>query len=536
MSVADTAGTAAPGQPAAGGRAPADAAFTPRGGVFGFFLMVVGMFMAILDIQIVASSLPQIQAGVSASVDQITWVQTAYLIAEVVMIPLSGWLSRVMGTRWLFVASSTGFTLASVACAFSWSIESLIAFRAVQGFIGGAMIPTVFSASFRMFGPERRTMATVVTGLTATVAPAVGPTLGGFITQHLDWQWLFLVNVLPGLIVTLGVAIVVDIDRGDRSLLRQIDLPGILLVATSLGSLEFVLDEGPRDDWFQSRSIVLFATVSAVSFVLLFWRELTARHPVLELRTFRNRNFTVGCVLAFVLGMCLYGQSFIVPQVLAQVRDFNSLQIGQVMFVVGTSMFLTAPLAGRLQTKLDPRVLVFSGFCLVATGLWLNSHMTAEVGFWQLVLPQVVRGPGLILAMVPITMLALGTLEQRYIPGGSGMFNVFRNMGGAVGLALINTEWDGRYDRHYWWLVEELSSTRADVANYVDTLSQRFGGLPAIADPQLAAYQSLTRTVSTQANIMAWNDVFLMLAVLVVLASPLVLLLARPKRAVAPAH
>ncbi len=511
--------------------------FAPRGGTFGFFLMVCGMFMAILDIQIVAASLPEIQAGVSASIDEVTWVQTAYLIAEVVMIPLSGWLARVMSTRWLFAASSMGFTIMSFACAFAWDINSLIVFRALQGFLGGAMIPTVFAANFKLFPPERQMIGTVVIGLTATVAPSIGPTLGGWLTETLSWHWLFLANIVPGLLVTISVPLIVDIDRPNWKLVGRIDLLGIVLVAGFLGSLELVLDEGPREDWFSSRLILTFAIVSVVSAVLLFWRELTIAEPVLELRAFRNRNFTVGCILTFIVGMCLYGQSYILPQVLSRVRGYNALQIGQVMWVTGAAMFVTAPIAGRLSGAVDPRKLLVVGFGLVALGLWLNAQMTTEVGFRQLLLAQVVRGVGLILCIVPITQAALGTLPPDEVGGGSGLFNLFRNMGGALGLAMINTQWDGRYDRHYWWLAERLSDTDAEVRARLDGIAASVsdaGVLPA--DPQTLALHGLARQVAQQASILAWDDVFWLMAVAFVLATPLVFLLAKPKARKIAAH
>ncbi|KAA5605958.1 DHA2 family efflux MFS transporter permease subunit [Roseospira marina] len=503
--------------------------FQPRGGIVGFFIMVLGMFMAILDIQIVASSLPEIQAGVSASVDEVTWVQTAYLVAEVVMIPLSGWLAQVMSSRWLFAASAAGFTLTSITCAFAWDINSLIVFRAAQGFIGGAMIPTVFAANYKLLPPNKRMLGTVVLGLTATVAPATGPTIGGWITEHFSWHWLFLANVLPGLFITVAVPLMVNIDRAKPGLLRHIDLIGIVLVAGFLGSLEFVLDEGPREDWFENRTILIFAIVSAVSGLLLIWREMVAEHPVIDFRVFANRNFAVGCILVFIVGICLYGQTFILPQVLSQIRGYNSLQIGHVMFVTGAAMFCTAPIAGRVSNTLDPRGPLLIGFALVATGLWLNAHMTAEVGFDQLLAPQIVRGVGLMLCIVPITATALGTMDQHLVSIGSGLFNVFRNMGGAVGLSLINTQWDSRYDLHYWRIAESMPAGRPETQAFLQGVQDRmetFG--PQIGHPDLASYAVATRTVAQQANVMAWNDVFFMLSMAFIVFAPLVLLQSKP--------
>lgn len=508
-----------------------------KGAIFGFFLMVVGMFMAILDIQIVASSLPQIQAGISASIDQVTWVQTAYLVAEVVMIPLSGWLAKVMSTRWVFVMSSGGFTLMSVACAFAWDTSSMIVFRAIQGFIGGAMIPTVFAANYKLLPPSRQMVGTVIIGLTATVAPAAGPTLGGYITEHFSWHWLFLINIVPGFVVTALVPLFVDIDRPNWKLFGKIDIIGIILIAGFLGSLELVLDEGPRDDWFQSQVILGFTILSAVSAVLLIWRELVIEHPVLELHAFLNRNFTVGCILTFVIGTCLYGQSYILPQFLSRVRGYSSLQVGEVMAITGIAMFIGAPIAGQLGQRFDARKILTGGFILVALGLWLNTKMTTEVGFDQLLWPQIARGVGLVLCMVTITAVSLGTLRSEFVGGGSGLFNVFRNMGGALGLALINTGWDGRYDRHYWWLAESISSTDHAAADRIEQMTRMMSASPQInGDPKLAAMKQLAGQIMQQASIMAWNDVFFIMAVAFLLATPLILLLAKPEHKNVAAH
>jgi MFS transporter, DHA2 family, multidrug resistance protein len=505
-----------------------------RGEKLGFFFMVVGMFMAILDIQIVASSLPQIQAGISASADEITWVQTGYLVAEVVMIPLSGWLARVMSTRWLFATSAAGFTLFSAACALAWDPTSMIVFRAAQGFVGGAMIPSVFAAIFKLFPPDRRTGATVIVGLTATSAPAIGPTVGGYLTENLSWHWLFLVNLVPGILVAILVPLLINIDKPDWKLWRKTDIFSVLLVAGFLGCLEYVLDEGPRSDWFADPAILYLSLVSGLSAVLLVWRQFRLDHPLLELQAFANRNFTAGCALSFVVGMCLYGQSFILPQILSHIRGYNSLQVGQVMFLTGAAMFMTAPLAGQLSNRLDPRRVLLIGFLLAAGGLWLNSHMTVEVGFDQLFWPQVLRGAGLMLCIVPITTVAMGTLPVNLVSGGSGLYNVFRNMGGAVGMALIGTQFNDRFHTHYWRLAEDMSTTNTAVQDRLATLAQ---AMQATSDPDKAALLTLSHQATAQAAIMAWNDIFFLMAIAFVVAALLILALERPKvGAAAAAH
>jgi MFS transporter, DHA2 family, multidrug resistance protein len=288
--------------------------------LIAFLVMVFGMFMAILDIQIVSASLTEIQAGLSASANEITWVQTAYLIAEVVMIPLSGYLSRALGTRILFALSAGGFTAASLMCGLSSTINEMIFWRAVQGFIGGGMIPTVFATAYLIFPRSKMSLVTPMIGLVATLAPTIGPTVGGYLTDALSWHWLFFINIIPGLVVTAAALALIDFDQPDWSLFRNFDWLGLLSMAGFLGALEYVLEEGPRNDWFGDDSVLLLAWVSGLSALIFFARALTARHPIVDLRAFSDRNFGLGSLFSFVLGIGLYGLTYLYPLYLAQVR------------------------------------------------------------------------------------------------------------------------------------------------------------------------------------------------------------------------
>src|SRR5205814_3680826 len=264
-----------------------------------FFFMVFGMFMAILDIQIVSASLTEIQAGLSASSNEIAWVQTAYLIAEVVMIPLSGFLSRALATRYLFTISAAGFTAASLMCGLSSSVNEMIFWRAVQGFIGGGMIPTVFATAFTIFPRPKLGVISPMIGLVATLAPTIGPTVGGYLTDALSWHWLFFINIVPGIGVTVAALMLIDFDQPDYKLFENFDWAGLLSMAGFLGALEYVLEEGPRNDWFADDSIVLFAWVSGLSALLFFYRAFTARAPIVDLKAFADRNFALGSLFSF---------------------------------------------------------------------------------------------------------------------------------------------------------------------------------------------------------------------------------------------
>ena len=500
----------------------------------GFLAMVVGMFMAILDIQIVSSSLSEIQAGLSASADEISWVQTSYLIAEVVMIPLSGMLSRILSTRVLFTVSALGFTLTSVACAFTNGIETMVLWRALQGFIGGAMIPTVFAASFALFPAERRAAVSVVIGLVATMAPTLGPTLGGYLTQSFSWHWLFLINVVPGVLVTALVWTCVDFDKGDRSLLKGFDLLGLALMAVFLGSVEYVVEEGPRQDWFDDELIAVFAVVAVAAGVGFFWRVLTYSRPIVELRAFRDRNFAIGSLYSFIIGIGLYGAVYITPLFLARVRGLNSLQIGEIMFVTGAFQFMSAPIAGFLSTKLDLRAMLAMGLTLFGTGVWLNSGLTAESSFWELFVPQAVRGLSLMLCFIPINTLALGTLPPEQLKNASGLYNLMRNLGGAIGLAAINTVMIERSALHLNRVGDNFNMARPAVQDMLDGLAARFDGL--VPDPQAAAAKMLAAMVQREAMVLTFNDLFLVMAGVFLGALLFMPLVRKPQQKVAADH
>jgi DHA2 family multidrug resistance protein len=296
--------------------------------IFAFIAMVFGMFMAILDIQIVSASLTEIQAGLSSSAEEISWVQTSYLVAEVIMIPLSGYLSRAFSTRYFFAASAAGFTLMSFMCATSNSLTEMIVWRALQGFVGGGMIPSVFASAFLIFPKEKQPLVTPVIGLVATLAPTIGPTIGGVLTDAFSWHWLFLINVVPGILVTAAAWFLIDFDKPKISLMRDFDWFGLVGMALFLGALEYMLEEGPAKSWFDDDLIVVAGLLSATGAALFFWRALRAANPVVDLSAFRNRNFWTGSLCSLVLGVGLYGLTYIYPLYLARVRGFSALMIG----------------------------------------------------------------------------------------------------------------------------------------------------------------------------------------------------------------
>lgn len=496
--------------------------------LLGFAGMVLGQFMAILDIQIVAASLPQIQAGVGASADEISWVQTAYLIPEVVMIPLSGYLSRWWGTQRVFLASAVGFIVMSVLAGLSQSIDMLIICRAFQGFLGGAMIPTVFAVAFTAFPPQRRMTASMIIGLIVTLAPTIGPTLGGHLTEMLSWRWLFFVNVIPGVLVLFLVSQYGKFDEGDAELSKGFDWWGLGLMAAFLMSLQFVLEEGARNDWFSDDHILLLAVIAAVTGPVFLWRSLTYRNPIVELRAFANRNFRVGVFMTFVTGAMLFGGTFLLPLFLGRVSGYSSAEVGTTMVVSGISMFLAAPLAGRLSRIVDARILMCGGFILAAWGMWSAHVVTPEWGFWEFAGVQALRGVGVMIAMLASQNVTMSTLPPHMIKNASALVNLSRNVGGAFGLALLNTALTERTAYHRVEIGAAISTTSNQAASMLDGLQARFQAM-GLADPQSAAYAAFDRMINLQAVNLAFGDAFALLA-LACLAAAGVTLFARPAR------
>jgi DHA2 family multidrug resistance protein len=435
----------------------------------GYGAMCVGMFMAILDIQVVASSLTNIAEALDLSDSQLGWIQTSYLMAEVIAIPLTAILTRAFSLRWMFAAATLAFTLASVGCALSGSIGMLITFRVAQGFFGGMLIPAVFTAVFIVMPEPYRLRATTVAGIFALLAPTLGPVVGGYLTESHSWQWIFLINVAPGLAVTALVAAYVRAGAPATSALRCLDLFGLASFATALALLELLLNEGPARHW-QGTFVAVTITAFTVSGALGVWRCLTARHPFVNLRRFGNIAFAAGCVFSFVLGLGLFGSIFIMSLFLGLVREHSPLVIGEILMVTGVAQLLTAPVSAWAETRAAPRLLTMLGFGLFGAGLLANGFTTPESDFAALFWPQLLRGSALMLCLLPTTRLALDLWPAAQVPEASALFNLVRNLGGAIGIALINTMVQERAGGKVAHLVARLQAG--------DPITARFVGLP----------------------------------------------------------
>jgi DHA2 family multidrug resistance protein len=453
------------GQPAAPQPAAWIDGLSPRAKVFAFAVMCVGFFIALLDIQIVAASLRDIGGGLSAGADETAWVQTSYLIAEIIVIPLSGWLSRVMSTRWLFCASATGFTATSLLCGWAWDIQSMIVFRALQGFLGGSMIPTVFTTAFAFFPGRRIVVAAATVGALSSLAPTLGPTVGGWITDNYSWHWLFFVNLVPGTFVAIVVPMLVRIDKPNLSLLRGADYPGMVLMAICLGCLEYTLEEGPRWDWFGDETIRRTAWIAAISGIAFIWRSLTYAQPVVDLRALKSRNFSLGCFFSFVTGIGIFATIYLTPLFLGRVRGFSALQIGYAVFSTGLFQVCAIPIYTFWARRIDLRWLMMFGLACFALSMWNFTPITHDWGWRELLLPQALRGFAQQFAVAPTVTLTLGGLAPERLKLASGLFNLMRTLGGAIGIAASGTILNDRANLHFLRLAEHLNTANPAVTD-----------------------------------------------------------------------
>lgn len=490
----------------------------------GFAMMALGMFMAILDIQVVATSLPAIQSALGIDKELMSWVQTAYLIAEIIAIPLTGFLTRLFGMRWLFILSITLFTIASAGCAASTGFQGLIFWRVVQGFSGGSLIPAVFSAVFLLFPVKQQGIATTIAGVLAVLAPTIGPVVGGWVTESWSWHMLFLINIAPGILAAAVAALFLPRRAIDARELGTLDLAGLLMLALALASLEIGLKEAPDRGWLSGIVVALLAlsAASAAGFVM---RSLKGAHPIAELRLFRERNFLVGCVMSFALGVGLFGSVYLMPVFLAFVRGHGALAIGRIMLVTGATQLVMAPIAVEIDKRMDPRLLSALGFLAFGIGLAMSAVQTPATDYDGMFWPQVVRGAAIMFCLLPPTRLALGLLEQARVPDASGLFNLMRNLGGAIGIALIDTVLYGRAPVLGERLVEQMKGGSTEAAAFVGIPLDDFAAL-AGGSMDIDALGDLQDKVEKAALALAVNEAWALLAA-VTLAAILALAAAR---------
>jgi MFS transporter, DHA2 family, multidrug resistance protein len=487
----------------------------------------LGAFMAVLNIQIVNASLADIQGAIGAGIDDGGWISTSYLIAEIVVIPLSGWLAQVFSIRIYLLTNAVLFLVLSAACALAQDLPQMIVLRAVQGFTGGVLIPMAFTLIITLLPRGKQPVGLALFALSATFAPAIGPTIGGYLTENFGWQYIFYVNVVPGGIMVGMLWYALDAKPMKLALLRDGDWAGIITMAIGLSALQTVLEEGNKDDWFGSPFIVKLSVIAAVALTAFLIIELTVEKPLLNLRLLVRRNFGFGMLANFLLGIALYGSVFILPQYLARIQGYNAEQIGMVLAWTGLPQLLLIPLVPRLMQKLDARIIIAAGFVLFAVSNFMNIYMTGNYAADQLLWPNVVRAIGQALVMAPLSAVATSGIEPENAGSASGLFNMMRNLGGAVGIALLQTLLTKREQYHSNVLMQSVSLFEQATRTRLEQLTQYFvnHGILDRADASHRAYVAIGHVVQKQAYILAFSDTFYLLGMALIVALIATLLL-----------
>jgi DHA2 family multidrug resistance protein len=490
----------------------------------------LGAFMAVLNIQIVNASLADIQGAIGAGIDDGGWISTSYLIAEIVVIPLSGWLAQVFSIRIYLLTNAILFLVLSAACALAQDLPQMIVLRAVQGFTGGVLIPMAFTLIITLLPRAKQPVGLALFALSATFAPAIGPTIGGYLTENFGWQYIFYVNVVPGAIMVGMLWYALDAKPMKLSLLREGDWAGIITMAIGLSALQTVLEEGNKDDWFGSPFIVKLSVIAAVALAAFLIIELTVKKPLLNLRLLVRRNFGFGMLANFLLGVALYGSVFILPQYLSRIQGYNSEQIGMVLAWTGLPQLLLIPLVPRLMQRFDARIIIGIGFVLFAASNFMNIYMTNDYASDQLLWPNVVRAIGQALVMAPLSAVATAGIEAENAGSASGLFNMMRNLGGAVGIALLQTLLTKREQYHSNVLMQSVSVFEQATRTRLEQLTQYFvnHGVLDRADAAHRAYVAIGHTVQKQAYIFAFSDTFYLLGMALIVALIAVFFLKKP--------
>jgi MFS transporter, DHA2 family, multidrug resistance protein len=490
----------------------------------------LGAFMAVLNIQIVNASLADIQGAIGAGIDDGGWISTSYLIAEIVVIPLSGWLAQVFSVRIYLLTNAILFLTLSVACAFAQDLPQMIVLRAVQGFTGGTLIPLAFTLIITLLPKAKQPVGLALFALSATFAPAIGPTIGGYLTENWGWQYIFYVNLVPGALMIGMLYVSLESKPMNLALLRQGDWLGIATMAIGLSALQTVLEEGNKDDWFGSPFIVKLSIVAAVALALFLWIELTSEKPLLNLRLLFRRNFGFGILANFLLGIALYGSVFILPVYLSRIQGDNAEQIGMVLAWTGLPQLVLIPLVPRLMQRFDARIIIGVGFALFAASNFMNVHMTGDYASDQLFWPNVVRAIGQALVFAPLSAVATAGIEAENAGSASGLFNMMRNLGGAVGIALLQTLLTKREQYHSNVLMQSVSLLEQATRTRIEKLTQYFvsHGVVDHAEATHRAVVAVGKIVQKQAFILAFSDMFFLLGAALIVALIATLMLKKP--------
>ncbi len=491
--------------------------------------VMLGTFMEVLDTTVVNVSLPHIAGSLGATVDEATWVLTSYLVANAIILPMTGWLANQFGRKNILMLSVGGFTLASIMCGIAPSLPFLIFFRVIQGATGGGLQPLSQAILLESFPPEGRGKAMAFWALGIVVAPMLGPVLGGWITDSYSWRWLFYINVPVGVAaLTMSKLFIWDPEYIGRKA-QSVDYWGIGLLAVGIGSLQVLLDKGQEEDWFGSHFIVALTVIATVGLVLFVFRELQADHPIVDLRILKIRTYSTGVFLMTVLGFVLYGSTVLIPIWLQTLMGYPALQAGLAMLPRGLGSFLIMPVVGILMTKIEPRLMLVAGLIFAAISLWMLGDLNLNAGYWDIFWPQMLQGLSMGLLFVPLTTVTNDPIPNERMGNATSIFNLMRNIGASIGIASVTTIVARHTQEHINILGQHVNPYNVRTQSMFEAMRQGFmakGSDFATATRQ--AYAALFGMVQQQASMLSFADAFKLLAVLFVVVLPLILLMRAP--------
>ena len=493
--------------------------------------VMLSTFMEVLDTTVVNVSLPHIAGSLSASVDEATWALTSYLVANAIILPITGWLANQLGRKRLLMMAVSGFTAASFLCGLAPTLELLIVFRVIQGACGGALQPISQAVLLESFPPEDRGKAMAFWGLGIVVAPMLGPVLGGWLTDSYSWRWVFYINVPIGVASVLMTQVFIFDPHYIRRSLQRIDYWGIGMLAVGVASLQVILDKGQEADWFGAHWITALAVISFIALTALVIYELRVPHPVIDLRVFRSRTYSTGVFLMAVLGLVLYGSLVVLPIMLQTLLGYPALQAGVALFPRGLGSFITMPIVGALMSRLDPRKLLIGGILGGAASLFMLGRLNLSVGYWDIFWPQFLQGVALACLFVPLTTITMDPIRLEGMGNATSIFNLMRNLGGSIGIAGVTTLVARNQQTNMNNLAPNVVIGRLRVQAMVQALRSWFiyrGANSATATRR--AYDAIWGLVQQHASMLSFNQVFWLLGILFLLMLPLVFLMRRPAR------
>jgi MFS transporter, DHA2 family, multidrug resistance protein len=476
----------------------------------GMFLIILfGFVLNVISMQVVGSSIRNLQGALNIGLDQVSYVMSAYLMAEVVIIPFAGWLSRLLSIKLLFLIGLTGFLIACIGAASTNNFYILVGFRAMQGFFGGALMPLMFSCIYLLFTPKQLPFALSLTATVGVSSIAFGPAIGGYMTEMISWRWMFLYNLPIGVVLLVLAYIFIDLDKKEKHLSKQIDYYGIVLLALGLLLLLITLQEGSRLDWFASSTIRICSILSFTCMLLFFIREFTAKYPIIDLTIFLDRNFSIGCINVIVFGISIYAPIFLLPVFLGEVKGLGPWDIGVIVSVMGLSWMGIGPFVGILLNVLGARLIIFIGCVLTIIGTWLLLNMTPEFGFKELFWPQVLRGIGSQLLWIGNQYIAMLFVTKNGIQNAASVFNLILRLGGAISIATTNIFLEKLRVMYYGGISNMLINGPQIISGFTQKMEGLFKTLPMFSslNPEYKTILAMELLGLREGFVMAVNNI-----------------------------